>query len=382
MRQAAALLVIPAVLFQTPVVAIRLGQTADGKKATFDVSGLSPTALAGLADGKLSRTEWAALFGVYVATEGAAKTDNPPILGSYRVEEKVLRFEPEFPVVPGVRYRAVFDPMKLPGQRAAKRQVVIEEFAIPRPVSQPTTVVEQVYPSGDTLPENQLRFYIHFSAPMRQGDVYRHIRLLDSGRKPVDQALLELEDELWDRDGKRFTLFFHPGRVKKGLQPREELGPILVEGKSYTLEIDRQWLDAKGNPLKASFGKRFKAGPAEEDRPDPKTWKIQTPGTGTTAPLTVRFPRPLDHSLLHRLLWITDPQGRKIAGRIDVTETETVWRFTPDRNWESGKYDLVADTRLEDRAGNSIARPFEVDVLHPLENEIKTETVRLPFQAR
>jgi hypothetical protein len=40
----------------------------------------------------------------------------------------------------------------------------------------------------------------------------------------------------------------------------------------------------------------------------------------------------------------------------------------------------VADTRLEDLAGNSIAKPFEVDVFHPVQREIKTETVKVPFE--
>jgi len=47
--------------------------------------------------------------------------------------------------------------------------------------------------------------------------------------------------------------------------------------------------------------------------------------------------------------------------------------------WKAGRYYFVADTRLEDLAGNSIARPFEVDVFHPVEREVKGETVRIPF---
>ena len=50
----------------------------------------------------------------------------------------------------------------------------------------------------------------------------------------------------------------------------------------------------------------------------------------------------------------------------------------PERG-RRGPHDLVADTRLEDLAGNSIAQPFEVDVLRPVERQIKTETVKVPF---
>ena len=34
---------------------------------------------------------------------------------------------------------------------------------------------------------------------------------------------------------KRFTLFFDPGRIKRGLLSQQELGIALHEGKRYTL---------------------------------------------------------------------------------------------------------------------------------------------------
>src|SRR5262249_48641390 len=160
------------------------------------------------------------------------------------------------------------------------------------------------------LPENQLKFYLHFSAPMSRGDVYRHIKLLNAAGKPVELPFLELVDELWDRDAKRLTLLFDPGRIKRGLKPREDLGPVLEEGKSSTLAIDRGWPDAEGNPLKDSFRKPFKVTAREDRRPDPKTWKIEPPPAGTAKPLTVRFPRPMDHALLNRVLWVTDANGK------------------------------------------------------------------------
>ena len=64
------------------------------------------------------------------------------------------------------------------------------------------------------------------------------------------------------------------------------------------------------------------------------------------------------------------------------SEHEKVWQFTPTAAWEAGPYQLVADTRLEDLAGNSIARPFEVDVFHPIQREIKGESVKGPFEVR
>jgi len=41
--------------------------------------------------------------------------------------------------------------------------------------------------------------------------------------------------------------------VKRGLAPREEAGPILEEGKKYTLTISKDWPDEAGFPLKEEF---------------------------------------------------------------------------------------------------------------------------------
>ena len=49
----------------------------------------------------------------------------------------------------------------------------------------PTTRVDHVYPSADVLPDNQLKFYLHFSAPMRRGEAWQHIHLLKQDGQPV-----------------------------------------------------------------------------------------------------------------------------------------------------------------------------------------------------
>ena len=349
---------------------MRLSREAGG---VFEVVGLDPAVLARLANAEMKADQWSALFAVHV---GAA-TDRPAMLGTYQVKNGVLRFVPRFSLKPGLQYRAVFDPARLP---AGQGKPVTAEFTIPKPPSEPSTVVQHVYPSTATLPENQLKFYLHFSAPMSRGEAYRHIRLLDAAGKAVDLPFLELDEELWDPPMKRFTLFFDPGRIKRGLKPREEVGPVLEEGKSYTLVIDRAWPDAEGNPLKESFQKKLRAGPPEDRPVDPQTWKLQPPPAGTSEPLTVRFPRPLDHALLGRVMWVIGADGRRLDGTVSITDEETRWYFTPKQPWQAGAYRLVAETTLEDLAGNRIGRPFEVDVLRPVQRGLKAETVQLPFQ--
>jgi hypothetical protein len=347
---------------------------------TVDVAGLTAKDLEAIGTLMLKDDEWRALFSVYVAPAGG-KERGPALLGAYRVEDGMLRFEPRFPLVPGVRYQVVFEPARLPTRAALKENRLEKEILLAKAKTEPT-VVTQVFPTADRLPENQLKFYIHFSAPMSRGDSYKRIKLLDEKGKALDLPFLDLDQELWDSSAQRLTVFCDPGRIKRGLKPREEFGPVLEEGKSYTLVIERDLEDANGNRLKEAFKKTFKALAPDDKQPDPKTWKVQAPTAGTRTPLVVTLPKSMDNALLERLLWVTDDHGRKPAGTVAVTEKETVWQFTPEKAWEAGTYQLVADTRLEDLAGNSIARPFEVDVFHPVQREVKSETVKVLFDVK
>src|SRR5262249_53678441 len=148
-------------------------------------------------------------------------------------------------------------------------------------------------------------------------------------------------------------------------KPREELGPILEEGKQYTLVVAAEWPDAEGKSLRAQLRKSFRVGPPDEMQPDPKKWVLTAPSAARSEPLVVRVGKPLDHALLHRLLWVVDADGQRVAGDAAVSEGETRWSLTPAKPWKAGHYRLVADTSLEDRAGNSIARPFELDLVQP-----------------
>ncbi len=371
-------------MFASSVLLVALAATPTGptiqlNAGQFEVVGLAAADLERLGQADWTPDAWQRLFAVHVVQDARDGDPRPAVLGSYRVADRTLRFVPRFPVVPGVRYRAVFRPTHLPGHTGGED--VHAEFRVPRPKSA-ATVVTHVYPTRDTLPENQLKFYLHFSAPMSRGDSYRHLHLLDEKGKAVDLPFLELDEELWDPEGKRFTLLFDPGRIKRGLKPREEVGPALVEGKHYTLVIDRKWEDAHGNPLQDAYRKSFRVVAPDDTPPDPKHWRIEPPAADTRAPLTVTFRKPLDHALLQRLLWVTATAGKRVDGTIRVTGEETCWQFTPREPWRLGRYSLVVDTALEDLAGNRIGRPFEVDLFRPIQRELKTTTVRRSFSVK
>jgi hypothetical protein len=348
-------------------VTIRLNRPASGP-ATVDVAGLGDEALKNLA-AKRSADEWAAVLAVRVG-DGAT-----PLLGSYRVEGGVLRFEPRFPLAAGLRYRATF-------RADAKAEPVVADLMIPRPKVAPTTVVQQVYPSAERLPENALKFYLHFSAPMSRGEAYKHVRLVRGDGVVVDRPFLEVDEELWDPDCRRLTLLVYPGRVKRGLKPREEEGPVFEEGKRYTLQVAADWKDAAGEPLKQAFQKTYTVGAPDDTPPDQTNWKLTPPAAGGSDPLRVRFPEPLDHALLNRLLRVTDAAGNRLPGTVSVAEGETEWRFVPEKPWRAGAYKLVIDTRLEDRSGNRVGRKFEVDVFDKVDASDKPETVERPFEVK
>jgi hypothetical protein len=348
---------------ETP--ALRWQPATKSEPACVELTGLDSANLSQLRD--LPPKDWSKTLAVFVADS------RTPMVGSYTVEKAALRFEPRFPFNPGLKYRSVYT--------NASSQKIELEFTIPQSAAN-AAVVEQVYPSADKLPENLLKFYLHFSAPMSWGQAYARVHLLDSDGKKVERPFLELEQELWDPSGRRLTLFIHPGRIKRGLKPREELGPVLQEGKYYTLIVEATWPDADGLPLQKQFTKKFKVEPPDETQPDPKTWKVQPPPAGSRESLAIRFPKPLDHALLNRMLWIVDGSGKRIEGQIQIGEQEKSWTFTPSQVWKAGEYRLVIDTALEDLAGNSIARPFEVDEFHSVQKEVRAKTMDLPFAVR
>lgn len=373
MRSCAILLVLLTTTTHAADVTVSLTRDSEQRQC-FEIRGLPPPVLQQLRTLR-GETDWARLFAVYVGDGDRA--NKPPMLGEHSVEGDALRFRPRFPLQAGLNYVAVFTD---PRDKGAKP--LVREFMVPAATAAEPTRVVHVYPTRDVLPENQLKFYLHFTAPMSQGDSYRHLHLVESSGREVDLPFLELGEELWDETGTRLTVFFDPGRIKRGLKPREEVGPSLEEGKKYTLVIDRDWPDATGRPLAEAFRKPFRVIAPDDTQPASKRWKLIPPKAGSTDPLVVEFDEPLDHAMLERVLTVHRPDGSRVAGKITVDREETRWQFQPEQPWSAGRDELVIDTTLEDLAGNSIGRPFEVDVQRTIERQITTETVTVPFEVR
>ena len=340
---------------RTPAPEISLAGSPD--PTSVEVRGLPARDVETLALAKWSPDLWHAVLRVDVT--GA---DGQAIAGTYAAKDGVVRFTPMYGFDKGRTYVARFDARKIPAVDVGepwRQQPVERTFTVAGTQATRSTEVRQVFPSGATLPENMLRFYIEFSAPMGRGSALEHIRLEDETGNVVVDPFLPVEAEFWNPERTRFTLFFDPGRVKRGIKPNRDLGRALVAGKKYALVIDDKWIDGQGQPLKQVHRHEFTAGPAIERPLETKAWKITPPRSGSRDGLVVEFPWALDHELMERSFWILYGPA-EISGLGMVSDSETRWTFTPREPWRSGGYSVLALTLLEDPAGNRLGRAFEV----------------------
>ncbi len=310
-----------------------------------------------------------ALAEVLAVFTGEGSPGQPAILGTRIVDDAGLHFAPRFPFVPGMKYTAR---VRLEGAKAA------EPFEIPASDGSPPRVVA-VFPSGRAIPENTLRLYLHFSKPMNARSVHRHLRLLNQYGVEIDLAFVEVEHGLWDAGQARLTLLFHPGRVKRGVGPGENLGPVLTAGSSYRLIVDRSLSDVEGRALGADFEHRFDAVPADRVSPSIDDIRLAPPREPDGA-LAATLPEALDEGMLRRFIWIEDSAGESVAGEIAISDGETRWTFRPEPPWKEGAYALRVHPALEDRAGNRFDRLFdrESSAAHPGDDASVT-TLRVPF---
>lgn len=291
---------------------------------------------------------WREALAVFAGEDPAA----PAMLGSYRCEGGVLIFTPRFEPTPSVQLRAVF--------RSANAEPIVAWFGgVPVPVQAPTTRILSVTPSADAWPENILRLYLTFSAPMRIGEAWRHIRMLDAAGQPMGGMFVEIEQELWDPEGWRLTVLFDPARIKRGLVDHINEGPPLMVGAQCALQIDAAWRDAEGRQLIEGLTKTVAVAPALRGALDPDTWRLTRP-VSSSQPLVVDFPHPLDGALGLRALSVWK-DAAELPGDARLEREETRLVFTPDIPWTPGRYALRADPVLEDIAGNRIGRPFDID---------------------
>ena len=221
-------------------------------------------------------------------------------------------------------------------------------------------IVEEVYPTGDILPNNLLRLYVYFSAPMQRGQTLEKVTLRSvSTGEPVDGVFFQSRYELWSDDGRRLTLLLDPGRVKTGLDANDGLGRALTEGEHYQLELGAALRGSNGCQLTGGLVKDFTAGPADIEAPSLAAWQLNPPRENTRDVVRLSLNGPHDHvSLAHRLRVKTDAD-QPVAGSIELAASETEWRFIPRSPWTAERYTIRIDPALEDVAGNRLTGLFD-----------------------
>ncbi|RYF46288.1 MAG: hypothetical protein EOO39_49985, partial [Cytophagaceae bacterium] len=180
--------------------------------------------------------------------------------GDYRPTKTGIRFEPLVPFTRGRRYTIFL------------RNRQLYELIIPTLDAGDKPKLVAIYPSSDSLPENLLKVYLHFSRPMRESQSARYVALLDANGDTLRDVFLDLQPELWNADRTMLTLWLDPGRIKRDLQPNKRLGAPLQLGKHYRLVVSGNWPDALGATLTSSTTKTVRVSQRDSLSPDPARW--------------------------------------------------------------------------------------------------------------
>ncbi|MCH6560152.1 hypothetical protein IH799_07350 [candidate division KSB1 bacterium] len=374
----------PAVYLKSSDSSIEVRFRDVSNSGTVEAVGIDSRLLNKLRERKLSLEQWQRVFPVFVGKIYPEDVNaKPPILGTYKIENQAIYFKPRFPFRLGLAYYARFDFIRLYSLvdwiNTSGPDFMESTFLLEKPTRIAPTTVTNIFPSTDVVPANLLRFYIHFSAPMGLGNAHDYVHLLNSRNEEVALPFVEVEEGLWDRDRKRLTLFFHPGRLKRGVAPNLNMGPPLRKGETFRLIVDRNWKDAYGNPLEQGFQKEFKVAADDRGRVSEKEWRVTTPSAGTRQPLILNFPDPLDHALLSRMILIVDARGNSVMGITEISKSEMHWEFIPDSPWASGNYSVAVNTALEDLAGNNLNGVFDREMNGSNQQIATRDFVKLHF---
>ena len=318
---------------------------------------------------------------VMVADAVAADVDHlPDISGEREVVGGEVRFIPDFPFEPGVRFRAILDLGAL-GQPGLA-YVLTYEFSFPKEAPDAEPEVSQVFPSSDVLPENLLRLYVRFSRPMQRGRVEANIAVLGLDGSPTPDVLYRAPVELWDTSMTCLTILLDPGRLKRGVGPNRTLGPPLKVGEGYMLAIGPGMIDVYGRRLRQRFTKAFTVCKAVRAPIAIEDWRIVAPTADSRDPLELTFLTPLDWAGLWQGVTVVSEGGEPISGRVGIDQDETRWRFTPNAAWRAGFHSIRISPGLEDACGNTPYGAFDGPFRSAEQVALETAVRFVPFEVK
>lgn len=284
-----------------------------------------------------------------------------PIAGSYELSSDRLIFFPLFQFQAGQSYTiALQDPESAIDLPSTENFILQPKEAVQPPV------IDAIYPSGRAIPENTLRFYVHFSKPMMPHVSFEYIELINALGETDDAAFMEFKQELWSQDRRRLTLLIDPGRIKRGVDTNQRLGPALLEGGTYQLRVKAGWPSAGGEILDDVFSHEFTVTAPIRRRAEIADWKVLPPTLYTRSPLRLEFDRPFDHQQLLNELSVVDTGTNQVAGSVSVSTSEQVWEFTPDEPWQWPEVFINLPSTLEDVAGNNFREALDRPTSQPI----------------
>ncbi len=307
---------------------------------------------------------------IYVKNDKGQYSSNS-VQGKYRVESHYLTFTPYFPFERGMTYVVRLE------NPDADSGYSYQSFQVGTKQTFDTANVIGIYPLAKELPENLLRFYIYFNTPMKKGEALTHIQLVDAAGKIETKAFMEFKQELWSADGKRLTILFDPGRIKRGVSTNMELGPAILEGHNYQLTVSGDWQDVHGQDLAIDFAKEFEVVKAYREQIPVKDLEIVEPKENSFDSLTISFKRIMDHALIQSMIRIAYEDNNLVAGHWEISQDETKAIFFPEESWKKGRYRLIMNGRLEDVSGNNLNNLL--DQKFNAENELNSEEITRNF---
>lgn len=297
----------------------------------------------------------------------AKRGSQPAIFGSFVWRSDGIFFEPLIPLTRGLSYEITV------------RNQSLDTIEIPLPENDEPPLLTSIYPSQDTIPQNLLKMYLQFSAPMQEGRPLSYVAILNAGKDTVASVFLDLQPALWNREGTLLTLWLDPGRIKRDLQPNQRMGEPLQLAMHFQLVIRGEWKDVRGVMLGRNYYKDLYVAARDSISPVPESWSIRVPEAGTQNPLVLTFGESLDAILLQEAIHILDDQGERLTGTVKLSSEEAVYSFTPDTHWKGGRYRIRCESRLEDLAGNNLNRLFDRDVREG-KADLAREAFELPFE--
>jgi len=292
------------------------------------------------------------------------KGSETPILGEYFQKEESLVFRPVIPFSWDQEYEIY------------KKDHFHLEFMVRAPEKVIRPKLLGIYPKLDTVPENLLKMYFEFDSPMQQSQSsLDFIKVFNRTTGEQVDIFLSLENELWNLEKTRLTLWLDPGRIKKDLIPNQERGIPIEAGNQYELIVERHFSGGNhGADLGKNYTKRLYVAKRDQQSPNVDEWKLTLPKSKSKEGLGIEFDEFLDVILVNESIKITDENNESISGNLLTSKKGNNTLFIPAKPWGKGSYKILIGSKLEDLAGNNLNRLFDVDL--ETRGEVDTSVIK------